>query len=86
MFIAKGGNWSKYISETSKGVPQELVINSLEAFYEAWGAYFEHFSSRFKWPEQRWNIPISNTYMLFSDKGWPWTLLLKESNGFMGIP
>lgn len=32
MFIAKGGNWSKYISETSKCVPQELVINSLEAF------------------------------------------------------
>lgn len=30
--IAKGGNWSKYMSGTSKGVPQKLVINSLEAF------------------------------------------------------
>lgn len=29
--IAKGGNWRKYMSGTRKGVPQKLVINSLEA-------------------------------------------------------
>ena len=30
--LAKGGNWSKYMSGISKGVPQKLVINNLEAF------------------------------------------------------